>query len=105
MASCFVYKVIRELESIDHLCINPIHRKGLIHKLSIDSHLLKWSVQVNVLLNDCKQNTTSLSLLVGTAVDKYAFIIKNLSYFSIKHPKGMFKVIDKKILAILCPIY
>ena len=25
MTSCFVYKVIRDLESIDHLCINPIH--------------------------------------------------------------------------------
>ena len=35
----FVYKVIRDLESIDHLCINPISRK------------LKWSVQVSVLLN------------------------------------------------------
>ena len=30
--SCFVFKVIRDLESIDHLCINPIHRIGLIHK-------------------------------------------------------------------------
>ena len=30
--SCFVYKVIRDLESIDHLCINPIRRIGLIHK-------------------------------------------------------------------------
>ena len=29
---------------------------------------LKWSVQVNVLLNNCKQNITSLSLLVGTTV-------------------------------------
>ena len=28
----FVYKVIRDLQSIDHLCINPIHRIGLIHK-------------------------------------------------------------------------
>ena len=28
----FVYKVIRDLESIDHLCINSIHRIGLIHK-------------------------------------------------------------------------
>ena len=27
VASCFVYKVIRELKSIDHLCINPIRRK------------------------------------------------------------------------------
>ena len=30
--SCFVYNVIKDLESIDHLCINPIHRIGLIHK-------------------------------------------------------------------------
>ena len=29
---CFVYKVIRDLESIYHLCINPIRRIGLIHK-------------------------------------------------------------------------
>ena len=29
---CFVYKVIRDLKSIDHLFINPIHRIGLIHK-------------------------------------------------------------------------
>ena len=32
VTSCFVYKVIRDLKSIDHLCINPIHRIGLIHK-------------------------------------------------------------------------
>ena len=31
-ASCFVYNVIHDLESIDHLCFNPIHRIGLIHK-------------------------------------------------------------------------
>ena len=30
--SCFVYKVIRDLELIDHLRINPICRIGLIHK-------------------------------------------------------------------------
>ena len=29
---CFVYKDIRDLSSIDHLCINPILRIGLIHK-------------------------------------------------------------------------
>ena len=34
----FVYKVIRDLWSIDHMCINPIRRIGLIHKWSIDSH-------------------------------------------------------------------
>ena len=28
----FVYEVIRDLESIDHLCINHIHRIGLIHR-------------------------------------------------------------------------
>ena len=32
VTSCFVYKVIWGLESIDHLCINPIRRIGLIHK-------------------------------------------------------------------------
>ena len=68
VTSCFVYKDIRDLESIDHLCINPIRRIGLIHKWYIDSHQLKWSVQVNVLLNHYKQNITLLSLLVGTTV-------------------------------------
>ena len=38
VTSCFVNKVIRDLESLDHLCINPIRRIGLIHKRSIDSH-------------------------------------------------------------------
>ena len=32
----FVYKVLRDLQSIDQLCINPIRRIGLIHKWSID---------------------------------------------------------------------
>ena len=53
---------------MDHLCVNPIHRIGSIHKRSIDSCYLKWSVQVNVLLKICKQNIKSLSLLVGTTV-------------------------------------
>ena len=47
VTSCFDYKDIRDLKSIDHLCINPICRIGLIHKLSIDSHYLNWSVHVN----------------------------------------------------------
>ena len=34
----------------------------------IDLRQLKWSVKVNVLLNNCKHNITSLSLLVGTTV-------------------------------------
>ena len=68
MTSSFVYKVIRYLESIDHLFINPIHRIGLIHKWPLDSLQLKWIEQVNVLLNICKQNISSLSLFVGTTV-------------------------------------
>ena len=32
VTSCFVYKVIRDIESIDHLCSNPILWIGLIHK-------------------------------------------------------------------------
>ena len=65
MATCFVYKVIRDLESIDHLFINSIRR----------------SVQVNVLLNNCKQNISSLSLLVGTTVESNicALVLLNLS--------------------------
>ena len=51
----FVYQVIRDLESIYHLCINPIHRIGLIHKWYLDSRRLKWSVPVNVLLNNCNK--------------------------------------------------
>ena len=75
MTSCFVYKVIREFKSIDHLCFNPIHRIGSIHKQSINSYKLKWSVQVNFLLYDCKQNTTSLSLLVGKTVHASAIVV------------------------------
>ena len=54
--SCFVYKVIRDLESIDHLFINPIRRIGLINKWSFDSFYLKWSVHNSVVLSNSKQN-------------------------------------------------
>ena len=37
VTSYFVYKAIRDLESTDHLFINPIHRKGLINKRSFNS--------------------------------------------------------------------
>ena len=37
VTSCFVYKVIRDLWSIDYLCFNPILQIGLIRKWSIDS--------------------------------------------------------------------
>ena len=35
VTSCFVCRVIRDLESIGHLCIDAIHRIGLIHEWSI----------------------------------------------------------------------
>ena len=58
----------KDLESIGCLCINPIHSIGLIHERSIDSRKPKQTVQVNVLFNKCKQNTTSLSLLASRTV-------------------------------------
>ena len=67
----FCLQSYQALESIYHLCINPIRRIGLTHKRSIDSRKLKWSVQSHVLLNNCKQNITSLSFLVGTTVVKH----------------------------------
>ena len=70
VTSCFVYEVIKDLESIYRLCINPIRRIELhvIHRLSIDSRKQKWSAEVNVSLNNGKQNITLLSLLVCTTV-------------------------------------
>ena len=41
VTSYFVYKAIRDLESIDHLFINYIHRIGLIHKRNFDLRKLK----------------------------------------------------------------
>ena len=69
VTSRFVYNVTRDIESIDHLCLNPSRRIGLIHKCYIDSRKLKWSVQVNVLLNNCKQKITLLSLLADTTIN------------------------------------
>ena len=37
----------------------------------------KWSVQVNVLLNKCKQNTTSLSLLAGRTISGVSYLLMN----------------------------
>ena len=49
---------------------------------SINSHKLKWSVQVNVLLNNCNQNTTSLSLFAGRTVGT---IVRVIIYIGITH--------------------
>ena len=77
VTSRFVYKANRDLESIDHLFINLIRRIGLIHKCSLDSRWLKWIVQVNVLLNNCKQTISSLSLLVGTPVESLIIVYEH----------------------------
>ena len=50
LASCFAYKVIRDLESIDHLCIYPIRRIGLIYKGSVNSRWLKSSEHVFLIM-------------------------------------------------------
>ena len=56
----FDYKVIRDVQSIGHLCINPILRIGLIHKWYIDLGNSSWAytlvfylVIVNKLLRHC----------------------------------------------------
>ena len=64
MTSCFVYKVFRDLESMDHVCINPICRIGLIHK-DLSIHVSSSRVYK---LMFCKQTIMPLSLVVGTAV-------------------------------------
>ena len=56
------------LQSYQGLRIDRSLEQDRINTLSVDSHQPKWSVKVNVLLNNCKQNTTSLSLLAGTTV-------------------------------------
>ena len=57
---------------------------------SLNLSQLKLSVQVNILLNNCKQNITSLSLLVGTTV---AFF-KNVCFvFAALRPKSTAMVI------------
>ena len=73
VTSCSVYKVIMDIVSIYHLCINSIHRIGLInndlsiHLSSSEEHI----VHVSILLSNSKQSITSLSLLVGTTVRTY----------------------------------
>ena len=68
MTSCFVYKVIRDLESIDHLCINPIHRIG-VYASDLSVRIILIGVyKLFFYLTICKQNTTSLSLFAGRTV-------------------------------------
>ena len=45
-----------------------------MHKWSIDSRYLKWSVQTKLLLNNCKQNITSLSIFAGRTVMRICIV-------------------------------
>ena len=78
MTPCMLTKLLGTLESIDHLCINHIRRLGLIHKSSLDSCKPKWSAHVNFLLNNCNQNITQLSLLVGTTVRRPRIVLSKI---------------------------
>ena len=66
VASCAVYKVIRDLQCISDRPLvyksYPVDRINtyVIYRFA----LTQWNEQVNVLLNNCKQNV--MSLLVGT---------------------------------------
>ena len=102
VSSCFVYKVIQDLESIYHLCINPICRIGLIHKWSIDSRLWNRIVQGNALLNYCKQTITSLSLSVGTPVDWPLFLLLflNMSLKGDSNPNNKYVLSDRALLTM-----
>ena len=53
MTSCFVYQVIRDLEWIDHLFINPIRSKSLS---------MEWSAVVQLL--SCQPRLTVMSWFV-----------------------------------------
>ena len=74
VTSCFVYKVIMDLSSIDHLCINPILPIGLA--------LAQVDCTSSILLNNCKQNNTSLSFLVCTTVVSATYFNENI-YWSL----------------------
>ena len=63
------YKVNRDIESIDNLCINPIPRDRINTQVIYRFTLAKAECKSHVLLNNCKQNITSLSLLVGITVN------------------------------------
>ena len=76
----FVNKVIRDLYAIDHLCINHRINTQVVYRLALAqvvcTHKLKFY------LYDCKQNITSLLLLVGTTVKPCTCFYYLFLYFS-----------------------
>ena len=57
VVSCFVYKVIMDLSSIDHLCINRIPRDRIntqvIYQLALTSSSGVYKLNVNKILRQC----------------------------------------------------
>ena len=81
----------------DRINTQVIYRRriGLIHKWSIDSRKLKWSVHVSALLSNCKQSITSQSLLVGTTV---LVVIRRIFYINIlKQERGSAKTYEHNL--------
>ena len=72
MTSCCVYKDIRDLESIDHLCINFYPQDGINTQVIYRFALAQAGCTCYFLLNNSKQSITSLSLLVGMTVRETA---------------------------------
>ena len=57
---------------IDYLCINPISYPAdrINTQVIYGFALAQMECTINVLVNNCKQNISSLSLLVGTTVEQ-----------------------------------
>ena len=81
VTSCFVYKVIRDLESIDHLCINHIRR---INTLAIYRFALAQVVCIlppNALRRGC--NGKCIELIEGHALEVVVEVYKLMFYLTI----------------------
>ena len=92
----FVYKVIRDLESIDHLCIDPIRRIGLIHKWSIDSRyssgvykLMFYLTIVNKVLRHCHSLLARQYHNCKGGKEKYALLITIWQYKACRYEEGL----------------
>ena len=73
VTSCFVNKVIRDLYSIDHLCITYIINTQVIYRFA--SAQVEYTFKFKFYFDNCRQNIASLSLFVGTTVKPCTFFI------------------------------
>ena len=63
----------------------------------------KWSVQFNVLLNNCKQNIKSLSLFVGTTVVHFIMLPSDVVYLflTMGEPELLLLFLKLRVRAVL----